>query len=99
MEKLNFKQKLEAPLEVLWANYKWFLIVFGVFIVFYKFKDIVIDLLLKDSKSVIFEANKINENLKKEETVLNKQANDLIKESNDLNKNKPSVEENWHLKK
>lgn len=99
MQELSFKEKLEAPLTVLWTNYKWFLIIFSLLILAYKFKDVIIDILLKNSKRVLSETSKKSDSLLKEENKMNEQANNLIEESNKLNSNKPSVNEDWYLKK
>lgn len=94
----TFIEKFNMPAKQLWANYKVFFIVFGILILIYKFRDIIIDLLVKSSHRKVDEAKKQDSKLRAEEDALNSQANKLRNEANDLNENKPPVDEDWNEK-
>lgn len=94
----NFFEKLQMPPKQLWANYKGFFIVFGVLILIYKFRDIILDLLVSSSHRTVDEAQEQGAKLKAEEDEANKQANQLRREADELGKNKPVVDEDWNQK-
>lgn len=97
-EKLSFFDKFKAPVSYLWDNHKIFLVVFGLAIIAFKFREFFIDFLVSDSRKKVDEAQKQDAVLTAEEKQANDQANQLRKEAEDLSKHKPSVDEDWHKK-
>jgi len=96
---LNFLEKINAPLNVLWNQYRLFFIGFGILILVVRFKDVIIDLLVANSKKTFDNAVKQDTILRNQETQYNNQANQLRNEANQLSENKPTVGEDWNLKK
>lgn len=90
--------KLNTDVKTLWANNKLFLIIFGVLILIIKFRTVIIDILVSNSKEILEDAKKQDTQLKSEENKANDQANQLVKESKDLSKNKPKIDEDWNKK-
>lgn len=96
---LTFLEKLQAPADLLWSQYKVFFIVFGVLILIYKFRELFISLLVADSKAEVQKDLKKDEQLLAKENRTNDEANQLRQQAEDLAKNKPAVDENWNKKK
>lgn len=94
----SFLEKFNLPFSTLWDQYKLFLIGFGILILIFKFRSLIIDLLVSDSRKVVSDTVKQDAALKKEENVANDQANQLRKQAEDLGKNKSSVDEDWNKK-
>jgi hypothetical protein len=82
----------------LWKNHKIFLIFFGLIIVFLKFSDFFIDLLISSSRNISNNAKQEDLDLAKKQKDANSKANDLIDKSNNLEKNKKKAKEDWHKK-
>lgn len=82
----------------LWKNHKIFLIFFGLIIVFLKFSDFFIDLLISSSRNISNNAKQEDLDLAKKQKDANSKANDLIDRSNNLEKNKKKAKEDWHKK-
>lgn len=97
-QKTGFIDKFKAPLSTLWDNHKVFLIIFGIAIIAYKFRSVIIDLLVADSHKKVDEAQNKDVQLREEEKQANDQANQLVKEAEALSKDKPKIDENWNLK-
>lgn len=97
-QKTGFIDKFKAPLSDLWDNHKVFLIIFGIAIIAYKFREVIIDLLVSDSHKKVDEAQKKDVELRAEEKQANDQANQLVKEAESLTQNKPKVDEDWYKK-
>jgi len=96
--KPSFLEKLNMPLSQLWSQYRLFLIGFGVLILIFKFREVIIDLLVSSARKTVDEAQKQDTQLRQDETKANTQANDLRQQAEDLGKNKPKVDEDWHKK-
>ena len=97
-QKPSFTDKFTSPLGTLWDNHKVFLIIFGVFILVWKFREVIIDLLVSSSREAVKDAQKQDQALRGEEKAANDQADQLRKEAEALSKDKPTVDEDWHKK-
>lgn len=97
-EKPSFVDKFSLPFGTLWDKYKIFLFIFGVFILIWKFRSLIIDLLVSDVHSTMDKAKKEDATLRQEEKEANDQANKLRQEVDALSKDKPEVNEDWHKK-
>lgn len=97
-KKPTFVEKFNSPVSVLWEKHKIFLIGFGLLILIWKFREVIIDVLVSSSRKTVQDAVKQDASLKKEQDLANDQADQLRKEAEDLSKNKPSVDEDWHKK-
>lgn len=97
-ENKSFLDKFNAPMSVLWDNHKTFLIIFGLLIILFKFKDVVFDLLVNNSRKIVQDTKEQDKSLKADQDQANNKANELIKEAESLNVNKKEIDENWHLK-
>lgn len=97
-QKPSFTDKFTSPLSTLWDNHKVFLIIFGVFILVWKFREVIIDLLVSSSREAVKDAQKQDQALRGEEKAANDQADQLRKEAEALSKDKPTVDEDWHKK-
>lgn len=97
-EKPSFIEKFNSPLSTLWDNHKAFLIIFGIIILIFKFRGVIMDLLVSSSREAVKDAQKQDAALKAEENKANDQANQLRKEAEDLSKNKEKVDEDWYKK-
>ncbi len=97
-EQPSFLEKFKAPIGTLWDNHKIFLIIFGIAILVYKFREVIIDLLVSSSREAVKEAQKQDQTLRGEEKAANDQANQLRKEAADLSTNKPVIGEDWNKK-
>lgn len=97
-ENPTFLQKFKTPLGTLWDNHKVFLIIFGLGILIFKFREVIIDLLVSSARKTVNEAQEKDTVLKAEQDQANDQADQLRKEAEALSKNKPTVDEDWHKK-
>ena len=97
-QKTGFIDKFKSPISYLWDNHKIFLIIFGIAIIAYKFREVIIDILVSDSHKKVDEAQKKDVELRAEEKQANDQANQLVKEAEALSQDKPKVDEDWNLK-
>ncbi|NJO48145.1 MAG: hypothetical protein HC840_00355 [Leptolyngbyaceae cyanobacterium RM2_2_4] len=97
-EQPSFLDKFKSPIGTLWDNHKIFLIIFGLAILIYKFREVIIDLLVSSSREAVKDAQKQDQVLRGEEKAANDQANQLRKEAEALSKEKPTVDEFWHKK-
>lgn len=96
-EKLKaFWAKLNTDVKTLWSGNKMFLIGFGLLILIVKFRNVIIDLLVANSKTVLNDAVKKDTELKAEEDKANNAANKLVDEAKKLSDNKPTVDEDWY---
>lgn len=94
----SFWTKLNSGFGELWSSSKLFVIIFGVLILIIKFKSVIIDILLKDSKDVLQNTIDKDAKLQQQQNAANDAANALIKQAEDLDKNKPGVGEDWNKK-
>ena len=97
-QKPSFLDKFSLPFGTLWDKYKVFLIIFGIFILIWKFRSLIIDLLVSDVHTTMDKAQKQDATLRQEEKEANDQANKLRQEADALSKDKPEVDEDWHKK-
>ena len=95
----SFLEKFNLPFSTLWNQYKVFFILCGVFVLIFKFREIIIDLLVSSSRKTVQDAVKQDQALKKEENAANDQANKLRDQANQLDDNKPVIDEDWNKKK
>lgn len=98
-QELSFTDKFKSPLGTLWDNHKVFLIIFGLGILIWKFREVIIDLLVSSSREAVKDAQKQDQTLKGEEKAANDQANQLRNEAAALDDNKPVIDEDWNKKK
>jgi hypothetical protein len=94
----SFTEKFSLPIGTLWSQYKVFFIIFGILILIWKFREIIIDLLVSSSREAVKDAQKQDQALRGEEKKANDQADQLRKEADALDDNKPKVDEDWHKK-
>lgn len=92
----SFWEKLSSSPADLWKNNKLFLIAFGAIILIIKFRSLLIDLIVSDSKKVFDNAKKQSDTLKSEEDSANKKANDLVASADKKLQEKPTVDEDWN---
>ena len=98
-EKLQaFWAKVNQDAKDIWNKDKGFFIAFGVLILFVKFRDLLIDLLLNSAKRVSDNAKKEDGKLANEESQANSQANDLIKKAQDLPNQQKPIDRDWYKK-
>lgn len=95
----SFLEKFKMPFSVLWDQYKGFLIVFSVLILIFKFREVIIDILISSAHKTVSDATKQDSKLHGEENAANDQANSLRKEASDMANNKPVINEDWNKKK
>lgn len=95
----NFKSLLSKDISELWDNYKSFLLVFGAIVLTVKFRQILIDLIVKASKSLFNSAEKKSSSLQEKEDINNKKADELVKESENLPQKEEPTNDDWYKKK
>lgn len=95
----SFLEKFNLPFSTLWAQYKVFFFVCGLLVLIFKFREVIIDMLVSSAHKTVSDATKQDAALKLEENKANDQANELRKEANSLPQNKPVVDEDWNKKK
>lgn len=94
----SFFDKFSMSFGDLWANHKLFLIGCGALILIVKFREVLIDILVSSSKTLIADTKKQSDVLVTQENEANKQANDLIaKAKEEPSKNTPS-DDDWYKK-
>jgi hypothetical protein len=80
----------------LWSKNKLlFLLIIPVIIV-YKFRTVIIDILVKNAGEIMKETEKKDKDLASQESRANDQANDLIKKAQEEGQNKPPIGEDWN---
>lgn len=95
----TFLEKFNLPFSTLWSQYKGFLIGFGILILIFKFREVIIDLLVSSAHKTVSDATKQDAKLRAEENQANDQANKLRDQANSLDDNKPVIDEDWNKKK
>ena len=95
----SFLEKFNLPFSTLWAQYKGFLIGFGILILIFKFREVIIDILVGSAHNTVQDATKQDQVLRGEEKAANDQANELRKQASDVAVNKPVIDEDWNKKK
>lgn len=97
-ENPSFLDKFKSPIGTLWDKHRVFLIIFGLAILIFKFREVIIDLLVSSARKTVNEAQEKDAKLKSEQDQANDQANQLRKEAEAISKTKPEVDEDWHKK-
>lgn len=82
--------------KTLWQDHKLFFILFGVVIVIVKFRNVLIDLLVSNSKWIFDNATKKSLNLSGEEKKYNDEADKLIQGTEENQGSK--VDSDWYKK-
>lgn len=94
----SLKEKFEMSLSDLWSNHKIFLIIFGILIVTWKFRSILIDLLISDSKKTMDDAKKKDGDLASQENKAKSDADALVKKAQEEPSKQKSVDDDWYRK-
>lgn len=91
---------LDEKLKDLWKNNKlafWLLVLpIGLCIVAYKFRSVIIDMLVSDSRKIAIETEQKDKELAAQQAAAAAQAAQLVQQAQDLGKDKPSVGEDWN---
>jgi len=93
-----FWVKLNTSAADLWKNDKLFLILFGVIILVFKFRSLLVDLIVSDSEAVFKKAQQTSDELTKNETKNNQAADELIAHAEKLNSSQGNVTDDWNQK-
>lgn len=94
----NFIAKLNSSISELWAKDKIFLVVFGILILIVKFRDVIIDILLKSAKTEMDQAGKKDEKLAQQENQAKEDAAALVQKSKEEPLQNKPVTEDWNKK-
>lgn len=95
----TLKSDAEKDLSTLWANNKFYIIGFGLIILFFKYRDLLINILVKSGQREVNSADKQDAILQTDENKDNQQANILVQNANTLaNQNNEEQDPNWNLK-
>lgn len=92
----DFWNKLNSSITDLWKNNKIFLFVFGILIFIIKFRSIIIDLLISNSKKIVEETKKTDENLKNSEENYKKESEYFVDKAKKISEEKVEVKEDWY---
>jgi hypothetical protein len=90
--------KADQDLKKLWNTDKMFLFAFGALVLFIKFRDILISLLVSSSKRIDTNAQKQDTKLAAQENQANTQANALAAQAAALPSTETPVSEDWNTK-
>lgn len=87
---------MDSWIKKLWENNKiaFFLLIPIVLLVF--FRNVIIDILLKDSRRIANETENKDKELLEDITKANAQANQIRDDANKLSENKEPIGEDWH---
>jgi hypothetical protein len=95
----TFWAKVKTDTSELWEKDKGFLILFGVVILGVKFREILINLLVSDSKAVFDKAQTQSDVLQKNENEANTKADALVKESDSIaTQDNGPIGDDWNTK-
>lgn len=94
-----FWAKLNSNIGDLWNESKLFLLVFGVIIVVIKFRQLLIDLIVSNSKTLFDNATKESDASQKKENEENDAANQLVKHAQELPDSEGPIGDDWNTKK
>lgn len=97
-QKLSILDKFNLPLKTLWTQYRGFLIGFSILILIFKFREVIIDLLVSSVHKQVDNAKKQDTELRKEENSANAQADLLRKQAEELAQSKDKIDEDWYKK-
>jgi hypothetical protein len=102
-DKLNsllstFWAKLNTDVSELWNDSKFFVITFGVIIAVIKFREIIINFIIGNAKSIFNNAQNSSNADQNQENQDNSAAQQLINEANQLPNDEPPVSDDWFKK-
>jgi hypothetical protein len=86
----------KQDIKSIWNNTKLLIIPLVLLGVTIKFRDIIINILIKSSKRVFTAAQQKSQKSVNQENQDNQQAEDLINQANNLNKDQPPLGEDWY---
>ena len=91
----------ENKVNDLWNNHRWAYILVAIPVALFFCRNIIINLLLANSKVIDDEAQKKSNELKKEEVDANTQANQIIKTADETKSesDEQQVDDHWYEKK
>jgi len=90
--------KLNTDISELWASSKIFVILFGVVILIIKFHDLLMSLIVADSKSIENSAVKQDAVLSKQENAANTAADKLVSDAQKLPSTEGGITDDWNKK-
>ena len=91
----TFRSKLRTDIGELWQENKLFVFVFGALILVIKFREILINIIVANGKTIFNNATQQSAKDQKKEDQNNQDANALIKQAEDIGKNSPSIPDDW----
>ena len=94
----TFGTKIGSDIGDLWEKDKAFLLIFGAVILTVKFRDIMINLIVRGGQSLFNTTQASTDKLEKQEQDDNSAADKLVQEAGALSKSNPSVEDDWNTK-
>jgi hypothetical protein len=94
----TFLEKFSLPWPTMRDKYKIFFIAFGALILIFRFRELIVDLLVSSSRKVVKEAIQQNQALREEEIKANTESNDLRKQAEYLANKSVSIGEDWNKK-
>lgn len=94
----DFWNKLNSDIAELWKNNKLFLIIFGVLILVIKFRTIIINLLIENSKELMKKNKEKDKNLQQQEEDYKKQSEYFLEKAKESSKDKSPIKEDWYKK-
>jgi hypothetical protein len=95
---MDFFDLFKKDLSDLWKEHKLFLIFFGIFILIFEFRNILLDLLISGAREEVKATQKEDAKLASQQNAANDKANALVAESNSVGKDDKPVDENWYKK-
>ncbi|HXN74905.1 MAG TPA: hypothetical protein VN855_00250 [Candidatus Acidoferrum sp.] len=99
LEKLKaFWAKINSDVADLWQKDKAFVLLFGVLILIVKFREILISLIVANSKHLFDKAQKESDALQTQENTDNATAEKLEEDAKKLSDSNTPVDDNWNRK-
>lgn len=98
MAEPSFQDKLKMDAKDLWNNHKIFFIVFGLLVLIYKFRDILIDLLIAGGKREMESAKDKDGQLAGQENQAKTEADKLVEQAKQEPSKETPVDDNWYKK-
>lgn len=91
-------EKIKQMAISLWTNSKSLIIISAILIFIIKFRDLLISLIISDSKKLEADAKKKDADLSKQENQANDEANKLVDKAKQESLEKPPVNDDWYKK-
>lgn len=91
---------LEDKVTDIWNNHKWLFVLVAIPLVILKFRSVIIELLVKDSRKILDDTTKKDDVLKQQQTAATTKADQIIADADKARKdsqNEP-VKEDWNKK-